>query len=76
MHTEMTISGMFSLLPFLPLGVFKLPLGLKNYTVNMASPAVLSPLFSVRCSFGRFPSKRTLHSYLKVMESACIRNAP
>ncbi len=70
MHTEMTISEMFSLLSFLSFGVFKLSLSLKNYTVNTASPAALSLLFSGRCSFGRFSSERTLHSYLKVVEHA------
>ena len=53
----------------------KLSVSLKNYTVNMASPAVLSLLFSARCSFGRFPPERTLRSYLKVMEPACIHSA-
>ena len=57
---------------FLPLDVFKLSVSLKNYTVNMASPAVLSLLFSARCFFVGFSSKRTLHSYLKVTEPSCI----
>lgn len=67
-HTEMTISEMFSL----PLGVFKLSPSLKNYTVNMASLVLLSLSFSARRSFGRFPSERTLHSNLKVMEPARV----
>lgn len=78
MHTEMTVSVMFSLLAPLPLGpsiLYNLSVSLKNYTVNMASPAALSLLFSARCSFGRFPSERSLHSYLKVMEPACVRKA-
>lgn len=64
----MTISEMFSL----PLGVFKLSPSLKNYTVNMASLVLLSLSFSARRSFGRFPSERTLHSNLKVMEPARV----
>lgn len=78
MHTEITISEIFSLIfPFWCFYLFfsRLFWGLKNYTLNTASAAVLGFLSAARFYFSRFLSQKSLHSCLKVMEPACVCSA-
>lgn len=80
MHTEMTISVMFSLFPFL----FSLLVFFSFLFFFLLAFCEFKELHSecgftcttqpfIFCSFGRFPSERTRHSYLKVMEPACTQ---
>lgn len=68
------IFSYFSLLVFLSF-FSRLFWGLKNYTLNTASPAVLGFLSAARFYFSRFLSQKSLHSCLKVMEPACVCSA-